>query len=71
VITAIERGLGLSKNALALSRESLADIGNLSSASVLAIFEKTLAERKPQSGDRGILLAMGPGFCAEQVLLSW
>ena len=71
VITAIEKGLGLSSDALALSRESLGDIGNLSSASVLAIFEKTLIKRKPQKNARGLLLAMGPGFCSEMVLLSW
>lgn len=71
VITAIEKGLGLNSDSLALSRESLADIGNLSSASVLAIFEKTLIERKPQKNEQGLLLAMGPGFCSEMVLLSW
>lgn len=71
VINALEKGLGLSEGTLDLSRESLAQIGNLSSASVLAILEKTLQTRKPTKGTLGVLLAMGPGFCAEMVLLQW
>jgi alkylresorcinol/alkylpyrone synthase len=71
VINAIEKGLALGQGALDISRESLAEIGNLSSASVLAILERTLEKRKPSSGTMGVLLAMGPGFCAEMVLLQW
>ncbi len=71
VITALEQGLGLPEGTLDISRESLRDIGNLSSASVLAILEKTLATRKPVEGNRGVILAMGPGFCAEVILVQW
>jgi alkylresorcinol/alkylpyrone synthase len=69
VIAAIEEGLDLPPAALAITRSSLASVGNLSSASVLHVLERT-AERAA-SGDIGILLAMGPGFCAELVLLEW
>jgi alkylresorcinol/alkylpyrone synthase len=31
----------------------------------------TLAERRPTPGTYGLLLAMGPGFCSELVLLRW
>lgn len=69
VICAIEESLGLDRAALAITRESLACVGNLSSASVLHVLGETqpLARR----GDLGVLMAMGPGFCAELVLLSW
>jgi len=67
VIRAIEEGLGLSDTALDPTRQSLAEIGNLSSASVLHVLASTPARR----GDLGVLLAMGPGFCAELVLLRW
>ena len=30
----------------------------------------TMAQ-EPKPGSRGLLLAMGPGFCAELVLLEW
>ncbi|HEY4017155.1 MAG TPA: 3-oxoacyl-[acyl-carrier-protein] synthase III C-terminal domain-containing protein [Pseudonocardiaceae bacterium] len=71
VIEAIEDVLGLPPDALALTWRSLREVGNLSSASVLHVLRDTLAAR-PSEGDRwGVLLAMGPGFCAELVLLQW
>jgi predicted naringenin-chalcone synthase len=30
-----------------------------------------MANRKPQPGDSGIVLALGPGFGAEMLLLEW
>ncbi len=71
VIQAIESGLGLSEHAFDLSRESLAKVGNISSTSVLLIVEETLARFQPEPGTYGVLMAMGPAFCAELVLLQW
>lgn len=69
VITAIEESLGLGTEALSITRQSLASVGNLSSASVLHVLAKTQERARP--GELGVLMAMGPGFCAEMVLLSW
>jgi alkylresorcinol/alkylpyrone synthase len=69
VIDAIERAFGLSASALAITRRSLAEVGNLSSGSVLHVLSETMKLARP--GERGLLLAMGPGFCAELVLLEW
>jgi alkylresorcinol/alkylpyrone synthase len=71
VLTALEEALGV--DALATSRtwDSLRDVGNLSSASVLHVLERTLADSPPGSGAPAVLLAMGPGFCAELILLAW
>ena len=71
VTQAIEDGLGLSRSALRLSRESLARVGNVSSASVLFILHETLAGNQPPVGAHGLMIAMGPAFCAELVLLQW
>lgn len=71
VIEAIESTLGLTHHDLEITWNSLQRIGNLSSASVLHVLQDTLAERPGQPGDWGILMAMGPGFCAELVLLQW
>ena len=71
VIDSLEKGLELKPGALDLSRQSLAEIGNLSSVSVLMILEKTLQTKQPKPGEKGLLMAMGPGFCAELVLLQW
>jgi alkylresorcinol/alkylpyrone synthase len=70
VIDAVQRGLDLPSEALAASRRSLAEVGNLSSASVLLLLEERL-RRPPQPGSHGLLMAMGPAFCAEAVLLRW
>ncbi len=71
VIQAIESGLGLGQHALDLSRESLQSVGNISSTSVLLILEETLSRFQPEPGTYGLLMAMGPAFCAELVLLQW
>jgi alkylresorcinol/alkylpyrone synthase len=71
VIEAIEEVLQLPPDALELTWRSLADVGNLSSSSVLHVLRDTLAKRSPRPGTPGLLLAMGPGFCSELVLLEW
>ena len=71
VIEALQKGLGLSSEALNLSWETLAEAGNISSASVLLILDKTMKRLQPKSGEFGVLMAMGPACCAELVLLQW
>jgi alkylresorcinol/alkylpyrone synthase len=71
VLAAVRDALGLSDEDLRLSWESLASVGNLSSASVLLVLEATLARRPPAPGALGVMLALGPGFCAEYLLLEW
>jgi alkylresorcinol/alkylpyrone synthase len=69
VLEAIEDTLGVPRAAVQLTWDSLARIGNLSSSSVLHVFEDTLRDRPPRPGSYGVLMAMGPGFCSELVLL--
>jgi alkylresorcinol/alkylpyrone synthase len=69
VIEALQTALEVPRDALELTWQSLARVGNLSSASVLHVLEDTLRERPPAPGSHGVLLAMGPGFCSEIVLL--
>jgi alkylresorcinol/alkylpyrone synthase len=70
VIEAITATLGLPDDALELTWRSLAEVGNLSSASVLHVLRDTIAKR-PEPGTPGLMMAMGPGFCSELVLLRW
>ena len=69
VIEALEAALEVPREAVEMTWRSLAEVGNLSSVSVLRVLEDTLRERPPEPGSHGILLAMGPGFCSELVLL--
>jgi alkylresorcinol/alkylpyrone synthase len=69
VLEALATTLGVTRDALQVTWDSLAKIGNLSSASVLNVLADTLATRPPRPGSYGLMLAMGPGFCSELVLL--
>ncbi|WNI19443.1 type III polyketide synthase [Actinacidiphila sp. ITFR-21] len=71
ILEAVRETLDLPARALELAWRSLAEVGNLSSASVLHVLRDTLALRPPLPGSAGLLLAMGPGFCSELVLLRW
>jgi alkylresorcinol/alkylpyrone synthase len=70
VIEAITASLSLPPQALELTWRSLGEIGNLSSASVLHVLRDTLA-KPPPSDSPGLMMALGPGFCSELVLLRW
>jgi alkylresorcinol/alkylpyrone synthase len=70
VLEAMEDVFALPRTALEKTWSSLRAVGNLSSASVLLVLEDTLAD-PPPPGTWGLLLAMGPGFCSELVLLRW
>ncbi|HSL82765.1 MAG TPA: 3-oxoacyl-[acyl-carrier-protein] synthase III C-terminal domain-containing protein [Thermoanaerobaculia bacterium] len=71
VLEAMEEALELPEGALDVTWRSLREVGNLSSTSVLLVLEETLAHHRPPPGTPGLLLAMGPGFCSELVLLEW
>jgi len=70
VIEAIISTLGLPDDALDLTWRSLGEVGNLSSSSVLHVLRDTIRKRPP-AGSPAVLMAMGPGFCSELVLMRW
>jgi alkylresorcinol/alkylpyrone synthase len=71
VLEASAEALGVEKEALDVSWEALRRVGNLSSASVLVVLDEVMKHQRPKPGTRSILAAMGPGFCAEMLLLEW
>jgi alkylresorcinol/alkylpyrone synthase len=71
VLLAVQQSLGLSDDALAVTWESLRRVGNLSSASVLMVLRDTMDDHRPRPDTWGLLIALGPGFCAELLLLRW
>ncbi len=70
VIEAVENVLDLPGNALDHTRNSLRNNGNLSSVSVLDVLRANIAD-PPPAGSFGLMIAMGPAFCSELVLLAW
>lgn len=71
VLQAFDSALTLSSDALDVTRRSLAALGNLSSASVLMVLGDTMQDHRPAPNTWGLMMAMGPGFCSELVLLRW
>lgn len=70
VITAYEDALGLSHEQTALSRHVLQQYGNMSSATVLFVLNQFMNKNINQ-GEYGIVVALGPGFSIELLLLRW
>ncbi|MEY4508070.1 MAG: hypothetical protein RLZZ450_192 [Pseudomonadota bacterium] len=71
VMLATIDGLGLAPDALERTKRSLATVGNLSSASVLFLLDDFRRSVRPARGSYGMMIAMGPAFSAEAVLLQW
>jgi alkylresorcinol/alkylpyrone synthase len=71
VLEANAEALGLTREDFALSWDALRRAGNLSSASVLMVLNDVMREHRPAKGTRSLLVAMGPGFCSEMLLLEW
>lgn len=71
VLEAFQSALGLADGALDNSWRSLAEVGNLSSASVLHILSAELDAGVRSPGTETLMFALGPGISAELVLLRW
>jgi alkylresorcinol/alkylpyrone synthase len=71
VLEAVQRALDLAPGSLQVTWDSLGAVGNLSSSSVLHVLATTWDKHPPGEAAPAVMLAMGPGFCAELVLLRW
>jgi alkylresorcinol/alkylpyrone synthase len=67
----VEIALGLDKSQTQPSWDVLANVGNLSSATILFILQEWLEKRPLNPGDIAMAAAFGPGFSAEFLLLQW
>jgi len=71
LLSFMQEELGLSRSDTEISWNILRRYGNLSSASVLFILNEWLVQKEMPSGSYGLLMAFGPGFTAEMILLQW
>ena len=71
LLTFMQEELGLDRSDTEISWEILRRYGNLSSASVLFILNEWLVQKEMPSGSYGLLMAFGPGFTAEMLLIQW
>jgi alpha-pyrone synthase len=66
VLDSVEKGLSLSTDALASSRDILARYGNMSSATVMFVLQRIMEQT--QAGQQGCAMSFGPGLTAETML---
>lgn len=71
VIDNLRAELVLSEEETRHSECVLRQFGNMSSPTVLFVLQETLRHSRPEKGDLGIMLAMGPGLALEAALLTW
>jgi len=71
IIDAYREAFECDDSLLRWTRNSLARVGNLSSASVLFTLKDVLDEARPSAGEKGIIVALGPGFSTEMLVLGW
>jgi alkylresorcinol/alkylpyrone synthase len=72
ILDAYAQIFGLENGALAISHESLALHGNLSSVSILTLLELALQRGvRPPRGTDALVLGVGPGLSLELSLWSW
>ena len=71
LLSFMQEELGLTRSDTEISWDILRRYGNLSSASVLFILNEWQVQKVMPSGSYGLLMAFGPGFTAEMLLLQW
>jgi alkylresorcinol/alkylpyrone synthase len=72
VLDTVAEEFGLESQQLHLSWDALAEVGNISSATVIYMLNELFAsEDQPSPGSYGLMIGMGPGFSQEAILLQW
>ena len=71
VMATYQSAFGFGDRAIENSREAMRRYGNQSSASVLFMLHDLMASNRPEPGDLGLMVALGPGFAAEMLTLAW
>ena len=72
VLEAYRSGMAVDEKSLEASFCVLKKYGNMSSPTVLFVLARQMYQlERPPTGSKGVLLALGPGFAAEGVVLEW
>jgi 1,3,6,8-tetrahydroxynaphthalene synthase len=71
ILEEMERVFDLEDGDAAASWECLAEVGNLSSASIFVVLKNLFERHTPKAQERGFIAAFGPGFSAEMCLGTW
>ncbi len=71
IIENIQSALELSDEQTATSWEALANHGNVGTPSIFYVLKDTIERCRPQPGERGLAVTIGPGVTVGLMLLQW
>ena len=71
IVEAVEEGLGLSREDVQVSYDTLADHGNMGTASAFYVLKGVAERNEPNPGELGLMLTIGPGVTVGLMLLRW
>jgi predicted naringenin-chalcone synthase len=71
IIDCMQAALSLSDEHVAVSRDVLANHGNIGTPSIFYVLHQTIEQRDPGPGERGLVVTVGPGITVGLMLLQW
>lgn len=71
IIDCAQAALELCDQEVAISREVLAEHGNIGTPSIFYVLQRTIERRRPVAGQRGLMVTVGPGITVGLMLLQW
>lgn len=71
IIDCAREALNLSYEQAEISYETLAEHGNVGTPSIFYVIERTIKKHRPQRGEHGLVITIGPGVSVGLMLLRW
>ena len=71
IIENVQSALELSDEQTATSWDALANHGNVGTPSIFYVLHETIERHRPQPGERGLAVTIGPGVTVGLMLLQW
>jgi polyketide synthase Type III len=71
IVEGVQHGLGLSDEQMEPSMHVLSEYGNVGTPSAFFVLRATTDLRRPETGDHGLMVTIGPGVTVGLMLLAW
>ncbi len=71
IIESLQGGLGLSREQAQSSFDVLAEHGNVGTPAIFYVMARSLRQRRPEPGEWGMMVTVGPGVSVGLMLLRW
>ncbi|MFZ1153457.1 MAG: 3-oxoacyl-[acyl-carrier-protein] synthase III C-terminal domain-containing protein [Solirubrobacteraceae bacterium] len=71
IIESVQEALSLSREDVEASYEVLAEHGNVGTPSIFYVMNCVIERRRPQAGELGLMVTVGPGVTVGLMLLQW